>query len=87
MTVDSEVTTTSAQFTQILRSVKQLIAREQLTLAKLLLERVLSANADGQDEWSTGFFEATAGAWAGEPLVREPQGDYETRLSLARFCP
>ncbi len=28
------------------------------------------------------FFEATAGAWAGEPLLREPQGDYEQRLEL-----
>jgi hypothetical protein len=32
--------------------------------------------------WPLGFFEATAGAWAGEPLVREPQGDYEQRLEL-----
>lgn len=32
--------------------------------------------------WPVGFFEATAGAWAGEPLVREPQGDYEQRLEL-----
>jgi hypothetical protein len=48
MTVDSEVTTTSAQFTQILRSVKQLTAREQLTLAKLLLERVLAPTPTGR---------------------------------------
>jgi hypothetical protein len=32
--------------------------------------------------WPHGFFEATAGAWAGEPLIREPQGDYEQRLEL-----
>lgn len=32
--------------------------------------------------WPIGFFEATAGAWEGEPLVREPQGDYEIRLEL-----
>ncbi len=42
MKVDSKVTTTSARFTQILRSVKQLTVREQLTLAKLLLERILA---------------------------------------------
>jgi len=29
--------------------------------------------------WPPGFFEATAGAWAGETLVREEQGDYEIR--------
>jgi hypothetical protein len=32
--------------------------------------------------WPQGFFESTAGAWAGEPLVREPQGDYEIRDEL-----
>ena len=32
--------------------------------------------------WPEGFFEKTAGAWAGEPLVREPQGNYETRKLL-----
>jgi hypothetical protein len=32
--------------------------------------------------WPIGFFEATAGAWEGEPLTREPQGEYEQRLEL-----
>lgn len=32
--------------------------------------------------WPEGFFEKTAGAWAGEPLMREPQGEYETRKPL-----
>ncbi|MGJ3247459.1 MAG: hypothetical protein ACFE0I_15475 [Elainellaceae cyanobacterium] len=27
--------------------------------------------------WSTRFFERTAGAWQGEPLVRPPQGEYD----------
>jgi hypothetical protein len=29
-----------------------------------------------------GFFEKTAGAWAGGPLIREPQENYETRKPL-----
>jgi hypothetical protein len=33
-------------------------------------------------EWPPGFFERTAGAWQGEPLMREPQGDYEERDPL-----
>ncbi len=33
--------------------------------------------------WPPGFFEATAGAWAGEPLERGPQGEYEEREALA----
>ena len=32
--------------------------------------------------WPIGFFEETAGAWEGEPLVREAQGEYEQRLEL-----
>ena len=32
--------------------------------------------------WPSGFFEATAGGWQGEPLVRGPQGEYETREAL-----
>ena len=32
--------------------------------------------------WPVGLFECTAGAWQGEPLVREPQGDYPQRLEL-----
>ncbi len=33
--------------------------------------------------WPPGFFEATAGAWQGEPLKREPQGEYEQRVEPA----
>jgi hypothetical protein len=32
--------------------------------------------------WSKDFFAATAGQWAGEPLVREQPTEYETRLDL-----
>ncbi|MCQ3979966.1 MAG: hypothetical protein DPW09_41645 [Anaerolineae bacterium] len=32
--------------------------------------------------WPPGFFEETAGAWQGEPLIREAQGDYEIRDEL-----
>ena len=32
--------------------------------------------------WPSGAYAATAGAWQGEPLVREPQGEYEVRDPL-----
>ncbi len=82
MTTNAETMMASTQFTQIFRSVKRLTVREQLTLAELVLESVLSAKPDAQDEWPAGFFEATAGAWTGAPLVREPQGNYEERVLL-----
>jgi len=37
---------------------------------------------DIDSDWPPDFFETTAGAWAGEPMVREPQGDYEVRDEL-----
>jgi hypothetical protein len=33
-------------------------------------------------DWPPGFFEQTAGAWQGELLTREPQGEYEERDPL-----
>lgn len=30
-------------------------------------------------EWPDNFFTEIIGNWEGEPLVREPQGSYETR--------
>lgn len=33
--------------------------------------------------WPPGFFEEVAGGWAGEPLVRDERGEYETREQLA----
>jgi len=33
-------------------------------------------------EWIPGFFEEVIGGWVGEPLIREPRGEYETRETL-----
>jgi hypothetical protein len=44
-------------------------------LVKLLVREM------GQD-WPEGFFEEIVGGWAGKPLHRPPQGDYETRERL-----
>ncbi len=32
--------------------------------------------------WPPDFFTEVVGEWQGEPLVREPQGQYETRNEL-----
>lgn len=32
-----------------------------------------------EDDWPSGYFERTAGAFANEPLERPAQGDYEKR--------
>ncbi len=98
MTTDSIVETVPSQVMQILDTVKRLPAKERLLLAKLVLESILinaseqvdwatlmaDTSRQEQDDagWPPGFFEATAGAWAGETLVREEQGDYEIRDEL-----
>lgn len=41
-----------------------------------------TVDALGANGWPGGFFERTAGQWAGEPLERAPQGDYEPREDL-----
>ena len=44
--------------------------------------RVIDGPRSGQGDagWPIRFFERTAGAWQGESLVREPQGDFDRRL-------
>ena len=47
-------------------------------------ESMQPVNATKQEDlgWPPGFFERTFGCWRDEPLVREPQGEYETRDEL-----
>jgi hypothetical protein len=33
-------------------------------------------------EWPANFFTNVVGGWEGAPLVREPQGNYETRNEI-----
>jgi len=48
-------------------------------LDKSETKQQIETDANG---WPIGFFEETVGAWAGEPLERESQGEYEQRLEL-----
>lgn len=41
------------------------------------LETIAQANG-----WPPGFFTNVIGSWKGDPLVREPQGDYPERDEL-----
>ncbi len=47
------------------------------TLANEDLEALAQANG-----WPPGFFTNVIGSWEGDPLVREPEGDYEEREEL-----
>ena len=41
-----------------------------------------SAKTPEELGWTPGFFERTFGAWEGEPLTREDQGELQERESL-----
>jgi hypothetical protein len=54
------------------------VAGQDLDLVMVYQGRV----ANEAQGWPLGFFERTAGAWQGEVLVREPDGDDERRNRL-----
>lgn len=55
----------------------EIVVRKYLSIAKLLAQEIGKPH---NEQWPEGFFEQTAGCWQGEPLVRAPQGEFETRL-------
>ena len=61
------------------------LASQEVDLV-VVFEPVTGANATASpveaSGWPPGLFERTAGAWQGEPLTREPQGEYEERAPL-----
>ena len=49
---------------------------------KLIFEALALAESrqhPSADQWPTGYFEQTAGAFADEPIERPPQGAFEKR--------
>jgi hypothetical protein len=53
-----------------------------MDLEVVLMVQPLTSVSTPSSSWQEGFLEAVAGGWQGEPLMREPQGDYETRDDL-----
>lgn len=60
--------------------------RQQAEQARQPLSRFLAdlvKREAGQDaQWPEGYFDQVFGQWEGEPLRREPQGEYEARPEL-----
>lgn len=49
----------------------------------VMLQPIISKSKTPEElGWTPGFFEKTAGAWQGEPLIRDEQGEYEQREPL-----
>ena len=60
--------------------------RQQADQAKLPLSRYLAElvkrEAGQPESWPEGYFDQVFGRWEGEPLRREPEGEYEARADL-----
>jgi len=57
------------------------LAEGQQVRVLILLDETAAENGAVQGD-SKSVWERTAGAWQGNNLVREPQGEYEQRLEL-----
>ena len=62
-----------------LQNNRSLEAEAMILLEKSLQEKDVEVQ---QEEWVPNFFEEVIGGWEGEPLVREPQPEYQEREPL-----
>ncbi|MEH2379871.1 MAG: hypothetical protein V7K27_13455 [Nostoc sp.] len=46
------------------------------------VEVIIKPISQSQKEWMPDFFEEVIGGWAGKPLERPEQGEFETRETL-----
>jgi hypothetical protein len=64
---------------QIEARIRARAEQAHMPLSRYLAELVKREVAD---EWPDGYAETVIGKWQGEPLKREPEGDYEQRPKL-----
>ncbi|MGC1377036.1 MAG: hypothetical protein WA821_12465 [Anaerolineales bacterium] len=57
-------------------------AELEVLLVVNLVKKKRAARPQKAKGWPPGFFTDVVGGWQGEPLVREPQGEYEIRNEL-----
>ena len=79
----------SANLEVILGQVRDLSFDELLTLQEQLIQQIRHSAAtqlnstpqlvQRKRSWPPGFFEQTFGSLRDEPMVREPEGDFEVR--------
>lgn len=82
------MTTEIQMFDDVVKLTKQLSPEYRLKLMEILTQTLWEIVPRNEEmplqngEWPSNFFEETAGAWQGEPLIRAPQGEYEVRAEL-----
>ena len=64
-----------------LNELDPLRAKSLITLVRRAIEQVEQPENASRSTWPDGYFEQTAGSFAGEPLERSPQGEPTTRDS------
>ena len=63
------------------KQLRQQADRADQPLSRFLAELV-KREAGQPKQWPDGYFEQVFGKWQGEPLRREPQGEFEARAEL-----
>ena len=61
------------------KAIRKKAEKSHLSVSKFLAEVV---KREVSDEWPEGYAESVFGKWQGEPLKREPEGEYEKRLGF-----
>lgn len=64
---------------QIEERIRLRAQQAHMSISKYLADLVMREVAE---EWPSGYADSVLGGWQGEPLKREPEGDYEARLPL-----
>jgi hypothetical protein len=73
------MSTREALIQEILKQPEPLLQELQRYLAALVEHQQNGARPSGLQAWPPGYFQRTAGAFAGEPLERPPQLPSEKR--------
>ncbi len=64
---------------ELAKEIKKRAGQADLPISRYLTNLVKRELGSG---WPDGYFEQVIGAWQGEPLAREAEGDMEERLGL-----
>ncbi|MEA3411420.1 MAG: hypothetical protein U9R74_07760 [Pseudomonadota bacterium] len=64
---------------EVAKEIRRRAQQSRLTVSRYLAELV---KRETLNEWPEDYFEHVTGQWKGEPLLREPEGEYEDRPGL-----
>ena len=64
---------------EVAQAIQKRAQQAHLPVSRFLAELV---KREVKNEWPEHYFEAVAGQWHGDPLQREPEGEFEARADF-----